>query len=319
LKISRNTIHPELRSVPLIGMAYSYLLTKRFGFKFLNSSFLKMEGKITKGLVNEKLTIKSRSSGNNIRLRVYKPDNNSNKLPIMLYLHGGGYAIGSPELSADLIKKFIETRPCIVVAPGYRNSQSKPYPAAFNDCYDTLIWIRDNAGVIKGDANKIIVAGHSAGGGLTAAITLKARDTKDVNISFQMPLYPMIDDRHQNESSQYESPIWGKKANYIGWELYLKELKDKHEQIPDYAAPARNKDYSDFPPSITFVGGIDPFRDETIEYVERLQEANIPVRFKLFDGCYHGFEVIDPKKQVSQEARSFLYNSYAEYYDTYIY
>jgi len=318
MKITKDQFHSELQSIPLRVKVYSFLLQRKFGFRLLNKVLKLLEGKITKGLINEKISIKSNHGGHEIRLRIYRPEKNTDRLPVMLYFHGGGYAIGCPEQIADVLKGFIAKRPCVIVAPGYRNSQTKPYPAAFNDCYDTLLWVSNNAAQLNVDANKIMVAGHSAGGGLTAAVTLKARDTKDVNIAFQMPIYPMIDDRHQNESSQFESPVWGKKANHIGWEFYLKDLHQQRKAIPSYAAPARNEDYSGFPPTFTFVGSIDPFRDETIAYVQSLEKAGIPVQFKLFKGCYHGFELVDSKKQISKAAMNFLFEGYAEFYDQYI-
>lgn len=317
MKITQDQFHPELKPIPLAAKVYSFLLKRKSGFRFLNTTFKLLEGKNTKGLINEKLSVKSNNGGPDIRIRIYRPENNTQKLPVMLYLHGGGYAIGNPEQAAPLIKEFIRTRPCVVVAPGYRNSLTQPYPAAFDDSYNTLLWIKENAESINVDINKLIVAGHSAGGGLTAAISLKARDTKDVKIAFQMPIYPMIDDRHQYESSHFESPIWGKQANHIGWKLYLKDLHQQKKEIPSYAAPARNKDYSNLPPTFTFVGGIDPFRDETIAYVDSLKKANIPVKFKIFEGCYHGFETIAVKTQIAKDTNKFMYEAYAEFYDKY--
>ena len=79
----------------------------------------------------------------------------------MLYLHGGGYVYGVPEQFGSFIKDFIETEPCIIVAPDYRKAVELPYPAAFNDCYDTLLWIRDNAASIGGRTDGFIVSGHS--------------------------------------------------------------------------------------------------------------------------------------------------------------
>lgn len=318
MKIKNDKIHSDLVPLPFSIKVGTFLLSKKFGFKINDTTLKKMEGSITKGLENQERYIKSNNGGPDIRVRIYRPENNSDKLPVMLYNHGGGYAIGNPEMMGELLKSFIDKRPCLIVAPGYRRSLTNPYPAAFNDCYDTLLWIRDNADAINVDANKLMVAGHSAGGGLTAAITLKVRETKDVKIAFQMPIYPMIDDRHQKESSQFESPIWGKKSNHIGWELYLKDLHKHNQAIPNYAAPARNKNYTDFPPTLTFVGGIDPFRDDTIEYVEALKQHNIPVKFKVFDGCYHSFELAQPKKQVSKDATNFLFDNYVEFYDKYI-
>jgi len=318
MKMTKGKFHPELKSVPLFAKVLTKLCQSKGGMKFLNWVGKFGEGKIAKGLDNEKLLIKSNRGDADIRLRIYRPKNNAEKLPVLLYLHGGGYAMGNPETYIIFMEKFIETRPCVIVAPAYRRSMTKPYPAAFNDCYDTLLWIRDNADSINGDPSKIMVGGHSAGGGLTAAVTLRARDTKDVNIAFQMPVFPMIDDRQQTRSSQFENPIWGKASNNLGWELYLKDLIQENKEIPSYAAPARNTDYTNFPPSISYVGGIDPFRDETITYFEHLEKANIPVKFKVFEGCYHAFELVAPKAQITKDAINFLYDSYAEFYDKYI-
>jgi acetyl esterase/lipase len=236
----------------------------------------------------------------------------------MLYCHGGGYLIGSPEQFSKLIKKFIEKRPCVVIAPDYRKSTEAPYPAALNDCYDTLLWMKENANAIGADNENFIVAGHSAGGGLTAAITLKARDTNDVNIAFQMPIYPMIDDRQSTESSKYMGiPMWDAKTNALGWKWYLKNLKLQNIEIPAYAAPARNTDYSNFPPTISFVGGVEPFRDETLQYVDALNNANIPVEFKLYEGCFHSFELAAPNSEIGKEALDFTFESYAKFYDRY--
>ena len=124
----------------------------------------------------------------------------------------------------------------------------KPYPAALDDCYMTLLWMRDNADELGIDASKFIIAGHSAGGGLTAAVTLKVRDTGDVNVAFQMPYYPMIDDQQPNDPARHmDSPGWDNKTNAFGWASYLKDLHQQGVEIPGYAAPARNTDYTIFP------------------------------------------------------------------------
>ena len=94
----------------------------------------------------------------------------------------------------------------------------------------------------------------------------------------------------------------------MGWKLYLGDLFEK--DVPDYAAAARATDYSNLPPSVTFVGDLEPFRDETIEYVNNLRKAGIPVDFQIYKGCYHGFDIMCPNAKVSKEAVSFLSNSF---------
>lgn len=287
-------------------------------------------GKNLKGFDCDQIWIQRSKENSQIRLRIYKPlsmptsSNNSLKLPALLYLHGGGYVLGVPELGHRNIKEFLQTRDCVVIAPDYRKSAKNPYPAALEDAYDTLIWIKENADQLGIRSDQIMVAGHSAGGGLCAATCLYARDRiraqdqKTVNIAFQMPIYPMIDDRMIHPSSiNNKAPLWNSKTNQIAWDLYLRGLKEKELPIPVYAAPAREADYSDLPPTVTFVGDLEPFKDETIEYVENLKKAGVPVEFKLYQGCFHGFEAVAPKAKVSQDAIQFLNKSFAYAVDNY--
>jgi acetyl esterase/lipase len=232
----------------------------------------------------------------------------------MLYLHGGGYVHGVPEQFGSSIKDFIETEPCIIVAPDYRKAVESPYPAAFNDCYDTLLWIRDNAASIGGRTDRFIVSGHSAGGGLAAAVSLKATDTDDAKIAFQMPIYPMIDDR-QNSASAVgnDAPVWDEEANRLAWSLYL----DGVMNVTPYAAAARCTDYTKLPPTITYVGSIEPFRDETKIYIENLRRANVPVEFEVFDGAFHAFDVMVPDAPISKRANQFLMENFQKFAQRY--
>jgi len=299
-----------------------FLASRNWGIRMMNSMGGFYNGKHIKGLQNDERYIPSTGGGPDIRVRIFKPLNVTDKLPCLEYIHGGGYILGSPEFTPNLeiIKQFIDKRPCVVIAPAYRKSLDAPYPAAFNDCYDTLIWAKDNADELGIIDHNFMVAGHSGGGGLTAAVTLKARDTGDVSIAFQMPFYPMIDDRQETQSAKEMTsvPVWNSKSNKKGWDSYLKDIREKKEEIPVYAAAARNKDYSNFPPTISFVGDLEPFKDETIAYVEALEMEGIDVKFRLFKGCYHGFDAYVPKAQIAKDAVRFTYDSYAEYYDKYV-
>jgi len=176
--------------------------------------------------------------------------------------------------------------------------------------------VRDNAEALKIDPNKIIIAGHSAGGGMTAAITLKARDTQDVKPIFQMPMYGMLDHRMITESSKMQgSTMWDAKINAKAWGLYLRDIKGK---VPAYASPSLIADYSGLPPTINFVGDLEPFYDENVAYIESLKKASIPVKFEIYKGGYHGFEVGSPKAEISKKANKFQLDAFAEFYDKYI-
>jgi acetyl esterase/lipase len=251
-----------------------------------------------------------RKDGSKLRICIFKPLKPKENVPGVLWLHGGGYALGSPEQAKMMAKRFIEVSNCVVVAPDYRLSVEAPYPAALEDSYETLLWMKSHAKELGIRDNQLMVGGDSAGGGLTAALTLYARDKGEVSIAFQMPLYPMLDDRMTSESSKVNNaPVWNSKSNFNGWKLYLGELFGT-SKVPYYAAPARAEDYKSLPPTATFVGELEPFRDETIQYVENLRKAGVTVEFEIYKGCYHAFEQMCPKAEVSKKAITFIINSF---------
>ncbi len=320
MKVTKNMLNKELQSSYWALKISSGLLMNRVGVKLLNSNSARSKGKNIGGLQCEEKIITGSDGKQPIRIRIFKPLHYEGQLPGMLYIHGGGLMLGTPEDYMPVIKNFIEASPCIVIAPDYRKALDAPYPAAFNDCYDTLLWIDNNARELGIIPNKLIVAGHSAGGGIAAAVTQKAADTKDVTIAFQLPIYPMLDDRQVTESaSNNNAPSWNSRSNNMGWAAYLRTLKEEGTEIPVYAAAARANDLSKLPPTISFVGDVEPFRDETITYIEKLKKAGIPVRFKLFKGCYHAFEILFPKLEISKEAWAFVLDAYSNYIDKYIY
>lgn len=165
-------------------------------------------------------------------------------------------------------------------------------------------------------ADKVIIAGHSAGGGLTTAVSLKARDSQDVTVAFQMPIYPMTDDVQPDDPARaIQSPVWDTELNRCGWNAYLADVRKHGEDVPVYAAPARNTDWHGMSPTITLVGTLEPFYQETLAYVEALKNANIEVAFKRYEGCFHSFDLVAPKAEVSKNALDFTLQSYADFYD----
>lgn len=319
MKLEKHMVDEGLQPMFTSMKWVASLIRTKWGVTLINRLTGLAAGKKIPGIQSDEHYIPGEHDAPPLRVRVFTPKDASGPLPALFYFHGGGYILGNPEIALDIIKRFIDTRPCIVIAPDYRKAMKHPYPAAFNDCYNTLLWAKQNAGTLGIIPEKFIVAGHSAGGGLTAAVTLKARDTREVDIAFQMPIYPMIDDRQATASSQItEAPNWDARNNAFAWNLYLKSLHETGAPIPAYAAPARNEDYSSFPPTITFVGDLEPFRDETIAYAEALQKAGVPNTFRIFKRCFHGFDIVGDKAPIAREAIGFTYQSFAEYYDTYV-
>ncbi|QLC90771.1 alpha/beta hydrolase [Priestia megaterium] len=240
---------------------------------------------------------------NPLTLRIYRPKSINESLPVLLWIHGGGYILGSIDDDDDTCMRFVKEANCVVISVDYRLAPEHPYPAPIEDCYAALKWIADNAEPLNIDPNRIGVAGASAGGGLTAALTLLARDRQYPSICFQMPLYPMIDDGNNTPSTNEikEGLVWNQKTNEAGWKMYLGELY-KSDNIPAYAAPARAEDYCNLPYTYTCVGQLDPFRSETLTYVSKLAEAGVDVEFHLYPGAYHWFEQLNPNDKVSIHA-----------------
>ena len=251
-----------------------------------------------------------RNDGSKFRVGIFRSKKTQPNVPGVLWLHGGGYALGFPEQVKTRAKRLIEASNCVVIAPDYRLSVEAPYPAALEDGYTALLWMRDHAEELGIRDDQLIVGGDSAGSGLTAALSLYARDMGDVAIAFQMPLYPMLDDRMMSDSAKdNDAPVWNSQSNFNAWKLYLGDLFES-SNVPPYAAPARTVDYSNLPPTVTFVGDLEPFRDETVQYVENLRKASVPVEFQVYPGCYHAFDQICPKAEVSLKAVEFLTSSF---------
>ena len=170
----------------------------------------------------------------------------------ILWLHGGGYFAGSKEMvhasrAVDLVKQF----GVVVLAPGYRLSLFAPYPAALEDGYASLLYLKEHAAALGVRSDQLMVGGESAGGGLCAAVCLRARDEGTVRVAFQMPLYPMLDDRDTESSRDNHGRVWNTRRNHLAWKLYLRGT----DRVSPYAAPARAEDLADLPPAYSFVGG----------------------------------------------------------------
>lgn len=193
---------------------------------------------------------------------------------------------GQPSGDDALCESFVIAANCVVVSPDYRLAPEHPYPAAVEDSFAALVWLADPGNDLQIDGARIAVGGASAGGGLAAALALMARDKGGPALCFQLPLYPMLDDRNITPSS-YEvthPAVWNRANNLAAWEMYLGGPAGGADTSP-YAAPGRADQLAGLPPAYTCVGQLDPFRDETIDYVARLAQAGVEVEFHLYPGA----------------------------------
>lgn len=308
MKITSNMIDKELRfKGNILKPLTTYKTKKDFQINNILINLLYKNNK-SKKIICDKVYITKRD-GNKVRTCIYRPLIKKANAVGLLWLHGGGYGMCIPEQDIRYYENFINTYNCVIIAPDYTKSVDKPYPYAFNDCYETLYWIKKNANKLGIRDDQLFVGGESAGGGLTCALSLYARDKKEVNIAFQMPLYPMIDDRMITNSSKFDGPIWNYKSNYLGWKLYLGDLF-KSNNVPKYAAPSRETHYSNLPPTFTFIGDLDPFYDETVNYINSLKKYNVKANLLVYKGCYHGFDTVCPNAKKSKNATNELLKAF---------
>lgn len=253
-----------------------------------------------------------RRDGGRTRALVVRRQRGGTPSAAVLWIHGGGYAVGSPEMSVGTARRLVDATGCVVVLPDYRLSVVEPYPAALDDCYDALVWLRDHAAGLGARDDQLAVGGESAGGGLAAATCLLARERGEVAVAFQVPLYPMIDDRPTPSSTGSTAPVWSSVTNDAGWDAYLGPLRSS-ASVPATAAPARAEDLRGLPPVLTFVGDAEPFHDEVVTWTERLREAGVRVESRVYPGCFHAFDLMAPRARVSREATAFLVEGFTRW------
>ena len=231
-----------------------------------------------------------------VRALVYRPKGEAGTLPVILSIHGGAFCFAHPETFELMDVGWAVQHRCVVVAVDYRLAPEHPFPAGSEDCYAALLWIAAHADELDVDLDRLVVAGGSAGGALTAAVALMARDRKGPRIALQALLIPVLDDRLETASHEQSrgGPGFNADGNEGMWLHYLGEDYDRSRTSP-YAAPARAEDLSGLPPAIVQTNGLDPLRDEGILYGLRLMEAGIPVELYNAPGCYHGADPVDPR------------------------
>ena len=241
---------------------------------------------------------------------VLSPEARSAPATGVLWIHGGGYISGMKEMvyisrAVELVKSF----GAVVVSPGYRLAPFSPYPAAIDDCYAALLYMKERAAELGIREDQLMVGGESAGGGLCAAVCIRARDTGKVNVAFQMPLYPMLDDRDTETSRDNHGRVWNTWKNHFGWRCYLHGAD--RETLPPYAAPARAENMAGLPPAYTFVSTGEPFYAETLEYIRRLNDCGIPASVDVYETDMHAFDMMRPKDALSIEAARRFNESFA--------
>jgi acetyl esterase/lipase len=253
-----------------------------------------------RGVTATDRTIPGTAGGDDVPIRIFRREAGK-PLPALLWIHSGGMVLGSIDWTDPDAAGFAAAADCAVVTVDYRLAPEHPFPAGLEDCYSVLAWVASNADALQVVPGRLAVGGPSAGGGLAASLALLARDRGEVALSYQLLVYPMLDDRNTTPSShEVTHPnVWNREQNMLAWDLYLEGAAGSDSVTP-YAAPNRATDLSGLPPAHISVGDLDLFRDEDIDYAQRLAQAGVATDLRVYAGSFHGSDGFVPDSPVSQ-------------------
>lgn len=254
------------------------------------------------------------TEGRELPARAYVPEGEG-PFPTVAFFHGGGFVLGSIDTHDNLCRLLAKRADCLVVSVGYRLAPEHPWPAALEDCYDATLWLSRNAERFSGDSTRLAVAGDSAGGNLSATVSILARERGMPDIDRQILLYPAtaylepMNSRAENASGYFltaEDLVWFVKH-------YVENEFDAHNPL---AFPLQARDLSDLPPAFVLTGGFDPLRDEGIAYADRLRESGVTVEHTNYESMIHGFlnmeAIIDRTHDGIDEIAAYLRRELAE-------
>ena len=237
------------------------------------------------------LEIDDRVIPGDVPVRVYRPRAGVGLRPGIVYIHGGGFAVGSVETEHAGAAGLASGVGAVVVSVDYRLAPEHPFPAPLDDCYAALEWVHEAAAELDVDVERIAVYGGSAGGGLAAGLALLARDRGGPKLCFQFLGIPELDDRLETPSMQQfvDTPMWNRPSAVNSWRHYLGDMTG---DVSPYAAPARATDLTNLPPAFVSTMEFDPLRDEGIIYALRMLQAGVPVELHQYPGTFHGSSLV---------------------------
>ncbi|MGP3533838.1 alpha/beta hydrolase fold domain-containing protein [Microbacterium sp. RD1] len=239
------------------------------------------------GVVTEDLRIPRRDGGE-LGVRVYRP-NAPGSLPALLYIHGGAFVLGDLATEDDRCAFYARGAECVVISVDYRLAPEHPYPTAFEDCVDALVWLHAEAAELRIDTRRIAVGGNSAGGALAASVSLASRGGDVPSLMHQLLINPVLDCRSSSGSMAEftDTPGWNRAQNTQMWDLYL---TGSTAEVDERAAPALATDVAGAPAASLWIAEYDPLRDECYAYAARLMAAGVSVGIAQYPGTIHGFD-----------------------------
>jgi acetyl esterase len=258
--------------------------------------------------------------GGELPIRIYRAVPRSAQAhPAALFLHGGGFYLGSLETHDHLCRRLCHSTSIVVVAVDYRLAPEHKFPAAVEDSYAALRWLSDAAATLGVDASRIAIVGDSAGGTLAVVMCLLARERGGPRIACHVSVYPALT---ITDGEEFRS------RRELGGGEYFIALDDfaffRSLYLDDSAAQARHPlvspiyapDYRGLPPALVVTAGYDPCRDEAERYVERLRGDGVPAAYTCFESTIHPFYLFDGVLDAGRAGQQLVADALKEFFAT---
>ncbi|WP_238325175.1 alpha/beta hydrolase [Rhodococcoides fascians] len=230
-----------------------------------------------------------------VPVRIYRPGSPIGPAPVIVWLHGGGWMIGSVDTGDPVSRALCNRVGAVVVSVDYRLAPEHPWPAGLNDALDTLKWVFENIGIYGGDRNRVIIGGDSAGGNMAAVLAQDAI-RNGIPLVAQLLIYPAVDldvgriDRYPSVQHNDSGYVLTPEAMAMSFATYVPESVDPAEPR---VSPIRAHDLSSLPPAVIAVAEFDPMRDQGLAYAQAMGEAGVPTTVHNGAGLIHGvFDMI---------------------------
>jgi len=299
----RGELHPQVKTL------YDTLLAGRAAERVFEAEAMRALDAVTATVLNigapespAPVEIQIPGAAEPIRALVFTPENvTGGPLPMLLFMHGGGFVVWSPETHAKLTKRLAIGAGAIVVSIDYRRAPEHPYPAALDDTIAAFRWLRANAASLGGDASRIAVAGDSAGGNLAAAVSLRLLAEGDRPPSAVVLICAWTDMSNATPSFDafgLDDPV----IDYLVMEFFRESYAPDLAPWDDSSLSPLRGDLGAFPPACIVVGGIDPLRDDGLLFAEKLRAAGRDVEQHLYEGMPHEFVLWVPALDAAQPA-----------------
>lgn len=249
-------------------------------------------------VIREEIVVPGAPGSPDVRCLLYRPaeQGDATLRPAYLHIHGGGFVLGSADMSDLSNRAWVAQLGCVVLSVDYRLAPETPFPGARDDCYAALAWLHQQTDALGIDRARIAIGGESAGGGHAVALAIHARDRGETPICFMLLDAPMLDDRTGSSAPLHSVTgrlLWTPAQNRYGWGALLGQEAGT-DTVPAQAVPARCVDLTGLPPAFISVGALDLFLEEDIDFARRLMALGIGVELHVTPGAYHGFGIAGP-------------------------